>query len=551
LHVHCDALFQMVYADQEMWEKIVLNLLSNAFKYTINGSITVRLYQSDRHAVLQVEDSGTGIPSKELPHMFERFHRVEQAVGRSHEGSGIGLSLVHELVQLHGGTIGVESELGKGSCFTIQIPFGKAHLPAALVSEKGKRVDTSFLKGAFLKEAEGLLNNDGIAAPEEAPFSDIPEQKELILVVDDNSDMRQYLTRILEIYYIVQTAFNGQDALNKIQLQKPSLVLSDIMMPVMDGKGLLHHLKSNPATAFIPLIFLSARAGDEARVDGLEDGADDYLVKPFSAKELLTKIKAQIAFSNTLLQRTSDLKSANEELIHANQELRDFAYISSHDLQEPLRKIQTFADILLRQSSDEDSVTTKYLDKIVVSANRMSTLISDLLNYSKIGRNADQVEQTDLNTIVQKVIDDFELVIQRTKAVIHITGLPVIKAIPVQMNQLFYNLLSNALKFSDKPPIIHITGTLLSAEKQAEIKELNGQQSYYEIKIADNGIGFEQRYATQIFTIFKRLVKPSQYEGTGIGLTICRKIVENHNGWINALSQLGVGSTFTIYLPTI
>lgn len=550
LVVDCAPLHQQVYADKEMWEKIVLNLLSNAFKYTMEGVITVRLSEAGNDAVFQVQDTGTGIPAKELPHMFERFHRVEQATGRTHEGSGIGLSLVHELVQLHNGHITVESELGKGTCFTIRIPFGRAHLPAALVSETEKQIDTSFLKGAFLREAEGLLDNTvttGDEAVESIPIT--AGEKDTVLIVDDNADMRQYLVRLLEGHYETDTAVNGQDALLKIQHKHPALVLSDIMMPVMDGKGLLHQLKASRDTSYIPLIFLSARAGDEARVDGLEDGADDYLVKPFSAKELLTKIKAQIVISKTLLQRTSDLKTANDELMRTNVELRDFAYIASHDLQEPLRKIQTFADILLHQEAEENKSAHTYLEKIITSANRMSVLIKDLLRYSKLTRNTEPLETVDLNAIVRQVTGDFELVIRRKSAEVHTSGLPVLKAVPIQMNQLFYNLLGNALKFADKPPVIHITAALLAAGQQAQVEGLQPHMRYYEIKVQDNGIGFEQKYAAQIFTIFQRLVRQNEYEGTGIGLTMCRKIAENHQGLITVASKPGEGSTFTVYLP--
>jgi signal transduction histidine kinase len=525
LDVQCETFTEQIYADKEMWEKIVLNLLSNAFKYTMEGSISVRLFQSGHHAVLQVEDTGTGIPEKELPHMFKRFHRVEQAVGRTHEGSGIGLSLVHELVYLHGGQVEVTSELGKGSCFTVQIPFGKAHLPAELVSDTEKQVDTNILKGAFLREAEALLDNEGLIV------GDLTSTDDTILVVDDNTDMRQYLTRILAPHYIVKTAVNGQDALQKIRQEKPALVLSDIMMPVMDGKGLLHHLKTDIHTSYIPLIFLSARAGEEARVDGLEDGADDYLVKPFSAKELLSKIKTQITISKTLLQRTNDLKTANEELVRTNQQLGDFAYISSHDLQEPLRKIQTFADILLE---DAPSSSKRYLEKIITSANRMSKLIADLLNYSKLIKT-DELEDVDLNQIIHQVLNDFELVTRKKNAVVQVAHLPVVKGVPVQMNQLFYNLLGNALKFTREEPAIKVTTEL--------------ELPFYKITVKDNGIGFDQKYAEQIFTIFQRLVKHDHYEGTGIGLTICRKIVENHNGFITVHSEPGKGTAFTVHLP--
>ncbi|WP_199269722.1 ATP-binding protein [Mucilaginibacter lacusdianchii] len=319
LVVNCPPMDASVYVDGQMWEKIVLNLLSNAFKYTLQGSIKVELKQQQNFAVLQVIDTGVGIPAKELPHMFERFHRIENTAGRTHEGTGIGLSLVHELVNLHHGEITVESVEGVGSTFTVKIPLGKSHLPAAQISGADKLVNSSTLKGAFIKEASSLLDtNDEMAGTTEATgytshYSEqsvIAEDKDTrILVVDDNADMRAYITRLLSPYFTIQTAVNGLDALEKITTEMPDLVVSDIMMPVMDGKQLLQHIRDNAITARLPVVFLSARAGEEARIDGLEAGADDYLVKPFSGKELLTKIVAQIKINKARNQAEQMLRA--------------------------------------------------------------------------------------------------------------------------------------------------------------------------------------------------------------------------------------------------
>jgi PAS domain S-box-containing protein len=306
LVVDCQPTDAAVYVDRQMWEKIVLNLLSNAFKYTLQGSIQVVLKQQDNYMVLQVTDTGVGIPAKELPHMFERFHRIENTAGRTHEGTGIGLSLVHELVSMHQGQISVTSIEGHGSTFTVKIPLGKSHLPAGQISDTEKLVvGSSALKGAFIKEASSLLDEEehvvGAEDGLESYASHYNEQRVIIedkdtriLVVDDNADMRAYVTRLLSPYFTIQTAVNGRDALNKIREATPDLVVSDIMMPVMDGKQMLRYIRDNAVTSRLPVVFLSARAGEEARIDGLEAGADDYLVKPFSGKELLTKIWAQI-----------------------------------------------------------------------------------------------------------------------------------------------------------------------------------------------------------------------------------------------------------------
>ncbi|OOQ61552.1 ATP-binding protein [Mucilaginibacter pedocola] len=319
LHVLVEPLQYPAYADRQMWEKIVLNLLSNAFKYTLKGTISVSLQQAGKNAVLEVQDTGVGIPEKELPHMFERFHRVENSAGRTHEGTGIGLSLVHELVQLHGGEISVESIEGEGSTFTVAIPLGKAHLPQEHVIEGAKDIDSTAMKGAFIQEAFSLLQESaqvGNIAGTVAATGDVTTHQDFsetrdtkILIVDDNADMRAYLNRLLEPYFTTAVAINGADALQKIHDLQPDLVLSDIMMPVMDGKAMLEILRKSNDTMRLPVIFLSARAGEEARIDGLEAGADDYLVKPFSAAELLTKIRAQIKITKTRSHAEQQLRN--------------------------------------------------------------------------------------------------------------------------------------------------------------------------------------------------------------------------------------------------
>lgn len=318
LLVDCETLPVAFYADRQMWEKIVLNLLSNAFKYTLQGSILVKLQEEGNYAVLRVTDTGVGIPEKELPHMFERFHRVENSAGRTHEGTGIGLSLVNELVNLHGGEISVSSIEGSGSTFTVKIPSGQAHLPQAQVINVARDSDFQAVTAPFIREAYSLLQEESGQGSDEVTqtMSDVVTSQDhsvnketRILVVDDNADMRVYLKRLLEPYFTVETAQNGAAALELIKAALPSMVLSDVMMPVMDGKTLLQRIRNNEQTYNLPVIFLSARAGEEARIDGLETGADDYLVKPFSAAELLTKVRAQINISKARGHAEQQLRS--------------------------------------------------------------------------------------------------------------------------------------------------------------------------------------------------------------------------------------------------
>jgi len=300
----CNDISSPVYVDPEMWEKIVLNLLSNAFKYTLKGTIKLTLKQVRGNAVLQVEDTGVGIPHDELPKMFERFHRVPNTIGRTHEGTGIGLSLIRELVKMHKGEIKVESTVGKGSIFTVTIPLGKSHLPQAQVSDNYNPAKASPLANIFIDEASALLGAEEVGYDEALSANEtrtgvVKDASTHILVVDDNADMRSYLRRLIEPYYEVSSAKNGAEALESIQKCLPQLVVSDVMMPVMSGKELVQAIRRDPDTARLPFILLSARAGDEARVDGLEAGADDYMVKPFSGRELISKIRSQINIART------------------------------------------------------------------------------------------------------------------------------------------------------------------------------------------------------------------------------------------------------------
>lgn len=307
------------YTDAEMWEKIVLNLISNAFKYTLHGKINVSLQEENNHAILKVEDSGAGIPEKELPHIFERFHRIENTAGRTHEGTGIGLSLVNELVQMHGGTITVMSKEGSGSIFTVSIPCGKAHLPAEQIFEEENFSFNKNLSQVFITEASGFDNKNtdeqlsSLTAEQKfriASNDEIKNNKPYnILVADDNADMRSYIQQLLSKHYHVSFAANGKEALKKIHSQKIDIVLSDIMMPVMDGIALLKAIKENAATEKIPVILLSARAGEEAKIEGLEQGADDYLVKPFSARELLARIQSQLRIVQLRMQFESRVRN--------------------------------------------------------------------------------------------------------------------------------------------------------------------------------------------------------------------------------------------------
>jgi signal transduction histidine kinase len=556
LIVKADTVIQPVYVDQQMWEKIVFNLLSNAFKFTLTGCITVELTTEDTYAVLKIKDTGVGIPEAELPHMFERFHRVQNVTGRTFDGTGIGLSLIKEFVLLHKGEIGVESELGKGSTFTVRIPMGKKHLPQQQISLNDQEI--MMTSGMYVEEAGTLLvKNNKADEPATAGSNGLP----LVLVVDDNADMRDHLQSVLMPYFKIVTANNGQDALQKIQQQQPAIVLSDIIMPVLDGIGLLQEVKANKTTAHIPVILLTARAGEESKIVGWETGADDYLTKPFSSKELISRIASQIKTQQIRTDALIDiaeqkkyakkLEEMNRELTKMNEELSSFAYVSSHDLQEPLRKIQMFSKRILEKEVNSLSDEGKnFFYRMDNAAGRMQLLINDLLTYSRTNTSQKHFEKTDLKLLIAEVKQELMEKITATGTVIECGPLPVLSIIPFQFKQLFTNLFANSIKFARAgvPPHISIKCEVVDGHK-IDKPTVNMDRKYWHFTIADNGTGFDPKFSDQIFGLFQRLHGRKDYEGTGIGLAIAKKVVENHNGTIMAEGKENEGATIHLYLP--
>ena len=798
----CNNVTEPVYLDVDMWEKIILNLLSNAFKYSREGTITVAVARQNNQVNVTITDTGIGIPGEHLDKIFNRFHRIENMEGRSKEGTGIGLSMVKELVKLHCGTISVTSTPGVGSTFTISLPLGTAHLPADKIRENDGSEFKSIHSKSYLEETKNWItvkNETGLGVKEET--EDMEDEKHnttnrrqfSVLLADDNADMRDYVRRLLSTQFNVETAINGQDAYNKIQNNKPDLVLSDVMMPVLDGFGLLKQLRNHPETKHIPVILLSARAGEEAKVEGLDAGADDYLVKPFSSKEIIARVDANIRIAKTRIASENNLKNiimqapvamtilrgeklviemanenalelwgkkhkdvinrpifdafpelvpqgfgkildsvlagntyvANEmylnlirqgkpemiyinfiyeplrnesgavegivgvgievtaqviarkkiqeaedkarlaiesadlgtyeidlltdkmetsarfdqiwgnshltsraeyssrihpgdrelrkaahheslktgqihyearviwkdssvhwvrvkgkvlydvnkvpysligviqditeqklfaeqlkmqvqertlELQRSNEDLQQFAHVASHDLKEPVRKIKTFSNRLIDEYGDNiPGQGQVFLQKIQNATNRMISMIDGVLNYSTINSAEQSIETIDLNDLFRSIEMDLENVILQKNAVVKRDVLNSVQGAPVLIYQLFYNLINNSLKFINPGAVPEI---MISSTRE----NLN-RAEYVKITITDNGIGFEQEYAEKIFSTFTRLNTKDKYEGTGIGLALCKKIVDRHRGFISASGVTNVGAVFTIYLP--
>ena len=562
--VDCSPLKAPVYIDREMWEKIVFNLLSNALKFTFHGTISVSLKETNGSVELEVSDTGAGIPAAELPHLFERFHRVKGARGRSYEGSGIGLALVQELVKLHGGAVRVRSELGSGSAFIVSIPTGSAHLPADRPGGFRTLASTSISSRAYVEEAlrwlpEGNNQMDDLHpfAVSSAPLADAQPQanasgpRAVILLADDNLDMRDYLRRLLAQHYEVKAVADGEAALQVARDLEIDLVISDVMMPNLDGFGLLRELRADHRTRTIPVILLSARAGEGSRVEGMGAGADDYLVKPFSARELLARVEAHLNMQRVRKeaeQAVRDLmvqeQKARESAELANRIKDDFLAMLSHELRTPLNAIVGWT-YLLKKGKLSEKERERGIDVIDRNATAQRAIIDELLDVSRIVTGKLKLETTpvDLAVVIDAAIDAVRPAaekkeIQIVRWVDPNAGLIIGEALRLQ--QVIWNLLSNAVKFTPKPGRIEVH--LRTAGKDLEVV------------ISDTGEGIDPEFLPYIFDRFRQADSSAKriHGGLGLGLSIVRSLVELHGGEIQAASEgKGKGSKFTLKLPVM
>ncbi|HEY0761997.1 MAG TPA: ATP-binding protein [Pyrinomonadaceae bacterium] len=558
LVVDCSPINGEVYVDREMWEKIVFNLLSNAFKFTFEGQIAVRLKDAGNTVELEVSDTGTGIPADELPHLFERFHRVKNARGRSYEGSGIGLALVQELVKLHGGSVTAKSEVERGSTFTVSIPTGSAHLPPDRLGGERRLASTGLQSEAWVDEVLKWLpdaddGDDGLHTFDSAPaqVSQIPsdQPRARILLADDNGDMRGYVRRLLTPKYDVVAVADGESALGMARLEEFDLVLSDVMMPKLDGFGLLKALRADERTATVPVILLSARAGEESRVKGMGAGADDYLVKPFSARELLARVEAHLnlqrirreseAAARELMAREKEARTSAEI---ANRIKDDFLAILSHELRTPLNAIVGWTH-LLKGGKLSDQERQRGINVIERNAAAQRAIIDELLDTSRIvtGKLKLDPRPVELSGVIESAIDAVRPAaeaknVQIFTAIERNAGLVMGEA--VRLQQVVWNLLSNSVKFTPRDGRVEV--------------ELKADGTNLKLTVRDTGEGIDAEFLPHMFKRFRQADTSSKrvHGGLGLGLSIVSSLVTMHGGEVHAASAgRGKGAIFTVILP--
>ncbi|MCA0447786.1 MAG: response regulator [Bacteroidetes bacterium] len=541
-----------LYFDRDKVDKIFYNLLSNAFKFTNeDGTITLSVKKSGPEEApgwveVLVSDTGVGIPEQDIPHIFERFRQTSNVSVSGMTGTGIGLALVKDFVELHSGSISVTSSPGKGSIFTVRFLTGKNHLSPDFIIEEAPHVSDLMTTENLKLEISDLEQDDLNSHPSVASkILPAHRRKELILVVDDNRDIRNYIKDILKEHYLIMEAGNGAEGLETVKEHQPDLVISDVMMPVMNGYDFCRIIKSDPSTSNIPVILLTAKATGDMKVEGLESGANDYMYKPFYAKELMARVKNLISLYRQELEVkwiNQELSTKNEQLREANELKTELLNIAAHDLKNPLQAITGYAEMLSIQNPGNELIA-KRTGQISLAAQRMLHQVNELLVSATIdaGKLELKKEKLNLNSTVESIVQDMIPSAESKNQIIKVAlnGNKIINADKGRFGESIENLIGNAIKYSEPGSTI-----IVSTETH---------DSGVRIKISDQGPGISSEDLKKIFGKFQRLsAKPTGGEtSTGLGLSIVKQLIELHGGKVGVESKLNEGSTFWIEMPVV
>lgn len=517
-----------IYADRTKLKKIVNNLLGNAMKFTKNGRIEIILENTDTHCIVKVRDTGQGIPQEDFPTLFDPFTQASNNLLREVQGTGLGLAMVRDFVEQHRGTVSVESELGKGSTFTVKFLLGDAH------------VDQNKLDTSTLVEDEEKIErvNLGIKSFDEVDFGLFAQHdpnKARILLVEDNPQVLQVLAHLLKDHYNLSFARDGKEGLSKIEQLKPDLVVSDIMMPRMNGYELVHAIKAHPELKMIPVILLTSKADTESKIKGFEEGADEYLSKPFNNQEVLTRVKG-------LIER----RKIEMEFIHAEKMISLGQLVAgvAHEINNPISYAKSaaaslddiFQAVQTKKISLEDGMRRmeKSIAHVKDGTERVRHISAALQGFVRQG--AKGFHPNDIHPGLESTLS---LVHTNHRAAIQIHKSyeltePVVCNIN-QLNQVFLNLLNNAMQALDDTA---------NAALWIETRRQNGNAI---IRIRDNGPGIPEELRSKIFNPF--FTTKDVGKGTGLGLYISQQIVYEHGGSLALDSSIGEGTRFTIELP--
>jgi signal transduction histidine kinase len=555
------------FFDPDKIEKVVLNLVFNALKFTEKGEIKVSCSIDQNQALVKISDSGIGIPKEHMSKLFSRFSQADGSASRKFEGTGIGLALAKELVDLHHGKIWAESEEGRGTTFFFTIPIYTRleDVPGALnrrvetlpVEEKRREEDWTKTLGAQANiAAVGVLREDSF--PEEEQKAD--DHRHRVLLIDDNADMLSYIATQLQEEYHLLFAKDGREGLDRALSDMPDLIISDVMMPYKDGYQLCREVKDDPRTCHIPVVLLTAKTDLSTKIEGLQHGADDYLTKPFDSRELKARVRSLLSLRK--LEREIQLRSRElEETLHELKETQGQLVQSekmaalgllvagvAHEINNPvsfakgsLATVRRCLDEVKRISQLSPDEVAELNEDLRVSVDvikngleRTETIVSNLKSF--VRKDEGFFKKIDLHAGLDSTLQLFQHELTYKVKIHRAYGeIQPIEAIPGQLNQAFMNIIQNAVhSISDKGEI-HIK------------TEQSGDQII--ISIRDTGCGIKEQDISKIFDPFYTTKEVGK--GTGLGMTITYKIIQTHNGKIEVKSKVGSGTEVLITLPVL
>ncbi len=532
--------------DRDKVEIIAANLLSNAVKFTpAQGRIQVRAEQGEGVMAFEVADNGSGIPKDQLEEIFERFHQVDSPRSRQQEGTGLGLALARALAQLHGGTLTVRSRVGEGSTFRLELPMEPVVARVERRRQLRRREDRmtkARTEALAVRELATRSRSETLLADVEPPRlrveslerSKPPEDAPRILVVDDNVDLRTFLANRLSRQYWVDTAADGVEGLAVAQRTRPDLIIADIMMPRMDGTELCRRLRADPSLAATPILLVTAKSGEEAVVEGLDLGADDYVTKPFAMRELEARIGAHLRS-----------KQIERRLHERESRLAAIGQMTSsvvHDLRNPLTLVKGYADLALAMANrgGESDAIVQELTKINHAADRLRRIIEEILVYARSGSAEVVSRPVPVAKFLDHAVRSFAAELEKQGIAVEI-DLDLEEGLKVPLDQegmrrVLENLMSNAREELLNTP----DAKRVKVESRVEGEELV-------IRVADSGKGIPEDLVDRIFEPFESAGKR---RGTGLGLATVRNLVKAHGGEISVEGRSPEGgAAFTVRLP--